>query len=163
MPKLTRILVMVVLFPVLACTGYVDSRGQGVSGPNGSSRALEVLPVTASVPVGGTQSFVASETGGVDAGPATVIWSVVENGGGTFDSPGNSPAPTVPGSYHVRATSSLDQSEQGEASVTVTPSAITVGISPASATTNTGGSLSFQGEVSGTVAGQSTDVVWSVA
>src|SRR6516164_5351310 len=101
MLRLSRILFTVVLSPVLAaCTGYAHDPGAAGSNP---ARALDVVPPAVSVPVGGTQSFVATESGMADAGPANVTWSVVENGGGTVDSLGDYTAPTVPGTYHVRA------------------------------------------------------------
>lgn len=83
-----------------------------------------VLPNTASIKVGTTQQFTAT----VRANPGTSVtwtWTVLENAaggtaGGTIIG-GLYTAPATPGIFHVVATHPLDNTQTGQATVTVTP------------------------------------------
>jgi hypothetical protein len=125
--------------------------------------AVAVSPKTASVTTGGTVTFTATVTGTTAGQSTAVTWSVQEAGGGTVDSSGKYAAPATAGTYHVVATSVADTSKKDTATVTVTaPAGIVVSISPQLAQTAPGGALSFAATVTGTTAGQSTAVTWSV-
>jgi hypothetical protein len=65
----------------------------GVSGP------------TEPMSTGGTRRFTATVTGSSDPG---VVWSVVEKGGGSISADGVYTAPPLPGTYTVRASSTVD-------------------------------------------------------
>ena len=118
-----------------------------------------VSPPTASTRVGKTVSFVAHDPSG-QATP--VVWSVEETGGGTVDASGQYSAPTTPGTYHVVATSTVDATRAGSATVTVGISPVQVTISPQSANLSAGASQQFSAVVTGVDPGQSTAVTWSV-
>src|SRR6266849_4633897 len=131
--------------------------------PATSAISVSIAPRTASVVAGGTQLFAASVTGTTAGQSTAVTWSVQEVGGGTVDSSGYYVAPSSTGTYHVVATSVADSSKSAAATVTVTATpVIAVSISPASGSTMTGGTLQFTATVTGTTAGQSTAVTWSV-
>ncbi len=131
--------------------------------PATSAISVSIAPRTASVVAGGTQLFAASVTGTTAGQSTAVTWSVQEVGGGTVDSSGYYVAPSSTGAYHVVATSVADSSKSAAATVTVTATpVIAVSISPASGSTMTGGTLQFTASVTGTTAGQSTAVTWSV-
>ncbi len=100
---------------------------------------------------------------GTGAGQSTAVtWSVQESGGGTVDGSGHYTAPSSGGTFHVVATSVANPSKSATATVTVSQPVISVTISPQVASTTTGGALTFTATVSGTGAGQSTAVTWSV-
>jgi hypothetical protein len=80
-------------------------------------------------------------TGTIDQ---TVSWGVAEAGGGTITSGGMYTAPSAVGTYYVVVTSSADTTKSATATVTVTalaPPAVTVAISPKTATVTAGPDL----------------------
>jgi hypothetical protein len=79
--------------------------------------SVSLTPASASLTVGGTQSFTATVTGSTTQ---TVTWSVQEAGGGSITSAGLYTAPATAGTYHVLATSAVPGATQGSATVTVT-------------------------------------------
>src|SRR5262249_55859622 len=117
--------------------------------------AVSVSPPSASTTTGGTVTFTATVTGTSSGQSTAVTWSVQESGGGTVASSGRYRAPGSPGSFHVVATSVADTSKQASAAVTVSQP-ISVSISPPSAATTTGGTVTFIATVTGTTSGQST-------
>ncbi len=122
--------------------------------------SVVVTPRLASVGPGGAVSFTAAVSG---APTPDVSWSVREAGGGTVDSSGRYKAPANLGTFHVVATSVVDPSKADAATVTVTSATVVaVSVSPHVASAVTGGSVSFTASVTGTSAGQSTAVTWSV-
>jgi len=122
--------------------------------------AVSVSPSSAATTTGSALTFSATVTGAVPGQSTAVTWSVQESGGGTLDASGHYTAPAAAGTYHVVATSVVDPTKKDTAAVTVTM--IAVAISPTTAATTTGGALTFSATVTGTVAGQSTGVTWSV-
>lgn len=125
--------------------------------------SIAISPANASVRLDGALTFNAHVSGTVIPQPNTVSWSVVETGGGTIDASGRYTAPSTEGVFHIQATSVADISRRGTATVTVaTVPVITVSISPATATIQTGATIPFLAVVTGTADSQSTDVAWSV-
>ncbi len=122
---------------------------------------VAVAPTTASVQTGATRQFTATVTGTSDP----VVWSVngVSGGNatvGTVSATGlyTAPAAVPAGAVTVRATHAASTTF-GEAAVTVTaPPPVTVSVSPATASVQTGAGQQFTATVSGT----SDPVVWSV-
>ena len=80
---------------------------------------VTVSPSTAAIQTGGTQSFTATVSGTSDQG---VTWSVREASGGTVSTAGVYTAPLTPGTYHVVATSTVDTTTTGTATVEVSAS-----------------------------------------
>ena len=141
----------------LGCSGMTQGGGDGVF------VALSVTPHEATVAARGTVAFAASVSTTRAADSTAVLWSVKESGGGAVDIFGNYTAPPAAGTYHVVATSVADPAVTDTATVTVSAApAISVSVVPRSASTTTGGALAFTATVSGTGAGQSTAVSWSV-
>src|SRR5713101_8034549 len=125
--------------------------------------SVAVTPHTASVTPGGSLQFTASLTGASAGQSTTVNWSVRETGGGNVDYLGHYVAPATTGTFHVLATSVADTSKGDAATVTVTSTpVVAVSISPRTASVVSGGTLVFTSTVTGTTAGQSTAVTWSV-
>ena len=126
--------------------------------------AVSISPASASTSAGGSVTFTATVTGSTAGQSTAVSWSVQESGGGTVSASGKYTAPASAGTWHVVARSVADTTKSKTATVTVTTGTpvISVSISPASATATTGGTASFTATVSGTTAGQSTAVNWSV-
>lgn len=116
--------------------------------------AVAVAPVTAALLAGGQQQFAAAVTG---TSNTAVIWSVQESGGGTVSATGLYTAPATAGTFHVRATSVADPTKSASATVSVT--AVSVAISPASASLITGNTRQFTATVTGT---SNTAVTWAV-
>jgi len=118
-----------------------------------ATMTVAVSPTAATVATGGTACFTATVTNYV---VTTVYWTVdgVRNGAasvGTITGTGNTityTAPATGGTHTVTAVSTSFASMKASATVTVTEPPMTVAISPASATVNTGASLSFTGTVS---------------
>jgi hypothetical protein len=82
------------------------------------SPSIAVTPTLPVTPYGGKLQFVGVLSG---ASGATIVWSMRETGNvGTITSTGLYTAPTVAGTYHVVATSSLDSQLTAAAAVTVT-------------------------------------------
>jgi len=114
---------------------------------------ITLSPTSASVSIGGTQSFTATVT---NASDTTVTWKVMESNGGSVSTTGVYMAPGSAGVYHVIATSNADATKSATATVTVKP---TVTIKPASATLNGGAMQPFFAVVAGVA---NTAVSWSV-
>lgn len=70
-----------------------------------SDVAVTVSSPTEPMATRGTRTFTATVAGTTDA---TVTWSVVEKGGGSISADGVYAAPALPGTYMVRATSTVD-------------------------------------------------------
>src|SRR6266851_4339860 len=151
------------VFGLLMVAGVLGSGcGSGVP-PVTTAASVVVTPHQTTVGLGGTVAFTATVTG-TSAGQSTAVtWSVQEAAGGTVDSSGYYVAPGTTGTYHVVATSVADTSKKDTATVTVTSTpVIVVSISPQAASVVTGGTAPFTATVTGTTAGQSTAVTWSV-
>jgi len=119
--------------------------------------AVEVLPASATLGVGGVVQFAAVVTGTIGTG---VSWKVQEASGGSVDAGGLYTAPAAAGTYHVVATSTADAGRTASAVVTVQPvTPIVVSVSPATATVAAGGTRTFTASVTGAT---STAVGWSV-
>jgi hypothetical protein len=117
--------------------------------------SILILPASATVKTGGSQGFSAVVT---DSGNTGVTWSVMESGGGTITSSGVYTAPTVVGTYTVKAVSAADTTKSATASVTVTTDpVVSVVVSPSDAEVALGGSVAFTATVS-----DSTSETWSV-
>jgi Zn-dependent metalloprotease len=119
--------------------------------------SVSISPTSTSMNTGASFQFSASVSGSSNT---AVTWSVVESGGGSVSSTGLYTAPSTAGTYHVKVTSAADTTKSAQATVTVNQAAgVTVTISPATATVNTGGTQQFSASVSGTT---NTAVTWSV-
>jgi carbon monoxide dehydrogenase subunit G len=154
-PVLLVLSLVTLLFTTLGCSGGV---GASAGSADGSDRPLVVTPGTSSVPVRRTVSFSATR----DGVPAAVSWSVQEPGGGQIDGAGTYTAPPTAGTFHVVATDSTGAGSIAMATVTVTASPVQVVVSPGTVTVVAGGTAQFSATVSGTAAGESTAVTWSV-
>ena len=101
---------------------------------------VTVSPLTAMLPINGTQQFSATVT---NAGTQTVNWSVNGIAGGNssvgwVNSSGFYTAPAVPGTFSVQAASTVSPSAIGTATVTVTaPLPVLSSVSPNSGTQGT--------------------------
>ncbi|HQR29407.1 MAG TPA: hypothetical protein PLL32_03285, partial [Anaeromyxobacteraceae bacterium] len=123
--------------------------------------AVAVSPSNPSVVAGGSITFTATITGTSAGQSAGVTWSA--NAGTINASTGVYTAPVTPGSYVVVATSKADATKYGSTAVIVTAApVIAVSVTPATATVQAGGTTTFTANVTGTSAGQSTAVTWSV-
>lgn len=125
-----------------------------------TSPAVEVTvsPANVQVAPGGKVAFSALVTGSTDT---SVDWLVASPSSGTVTVSGVYSAPTVAGTYEVKAQSKAKGNAWGKATVTVTPTPapIVVGISPVTASVDAGGQVTFAAVVSGTT---NTAVTWSV-
>lgn len=120
---------------------------------------IVITPSTATINVGQTQQFTAVVSGTADLG---VVWSVVElAGAGTIDTTGLYTAPTVAGTYHVRATSHADSSRYAQATIVVGSdvSGLTIDVSPETVTLEPSGTTDFVATVVGS---GDTSVTWRV-
>ncbi|GAM11289.1 hypothetical protein OR1_03600 [Geobacter sp. OR-1] len=79
--------------------------------------SVSLTQSSSSVPVNDTINFYASVTG---TSNQNVTWSVLETNGGSVNSSGVYTAPSAAGTYHIKATSQVDNSKYATASVTVT-------------------------------------------
>lgn len=125
---------------------------------------VAVAPPTATVAPGGVTTFAATVTGST---VGTVTWKIQESSGcGSVSTAGVYTAPSAASTCHVVATSTADATKSASATVTVTAApvvpVVSVAVAPATATATTGGTVTFSATVSGTSAGQSTSVNWSV-
>jgi hypothetical protein len=120
-----------------------------------------VTPATATVPAGGSHAFAAAVTG---TSNLSVTWSVQEGSScGAVSATGTYTAPATGATCHVMATSAADTSKSGSATITVTPPPPhVVSVTPGSASVLPGGTTTFSATVTGTTAGESTAVTWSV-
>lgn len=117
---------------------------------------VTVSPDTATVKTNSTATFAASV---YNSTSTQVTWKVVEAGGGSISSAGIYSAPSVEGTYHVKATSAADPTKSDTATVMVTTGQVSVAISPTSATVTANGTKTFSANVTGTI---HTQVTWSV-
>ncbi|HLK67269.1 MAG TPA: Ig-like domain-containing protein [Bryobacteraceae bacterium] len=116
--------------------------------------SVTVSPTTATLQSGATQQFTATVTGSTNT---AVTWSAT---GGTISSTGLYTAGTTAGtSFTVTATSSADTTKTATAHVTIqSPPAISVTISPTTATLQSGATQQFTATVTGIT---NTAVTWS--
>jgi len=127
----------------IGCAGGSGGGGGSVSQP----ATVDILPVTATIPVGTNQPFNAVAFGTTSM---AVSWGATA---GTIDQSGNYTAPsTVPagGVAKVTATSVSSPSASATATVTITTQPVTLTITPSSATVKAGFSQMFTALVSGT-------------
>ncbi|NOK16108.1 glycosyl hydrolase family 18 protein [Corallococcus carmarthensis] len=97
-----------------------SAKSSAVSGKRTPSTgvSVSVTPTTATLSLGGVQTFTALVTGSSNT---AVTWSVLEGAtGGTVTSSGTYTAPRTAGTYHVVATSSADATKKATADVVVT-------------------------------------------
>ncbi|MGA7922076.1 MAG: hypothetical protein WCA38_20625 [Candidatus Acidiferrales bacterium] len=120
-------------------------------GNSSNSISVSVTPLTASVPVNGTQTFSANVVGTTNT---AVTWTAT--GGGSIDSSGVYTAPSaVPsGSVTITATSQANSKAMGTATVTVT-NAQAISVRPSGPTVSAGATQAF-------TATPATGVAWSV-
>jgi len=124
---------------------------------------VSVTPPSASLLPGGTVTLSASVTGTTAGESTAVTWSVPPGAGSIGASSGVYVAPATPGTYVVTATSVATPSGTATATVTVAAHAAhVVTVTPPSASITTGGTVTFAASVTGTTAGESTSVTWSV-
>lgn len=155
--------------PIVAVTATLlsdptKSGSATVTITSGSIVGVSISPTSAQVGTGGHQQFTATVTGSSNT---TVTWTITGTGCagttcGTVSSSGLYTAPAVPPAppfFSVTATSVADSSKSATASVTVV-SAVSVAISPTSATVAPSGSKQFTAQVSGI---SNTSVSWSIA
>ncbi len=123
---------------------------------------VDVTPPTAAVQTGGTQQFTATVTGS----SATPVWSVngVTGGNGTVGTISTAglytaPAAVPSGAVTVRATDTASGvSDTAAVTVTQTPPPVTVDVTPATASVQTGATQQFTAAVTGSGA----TPVWAV-
>jgi PQQ-like domain len=136
--------------------------GSSSSTPNpGAQVTVAISPTSAPLTAGTTQQFTATVQG---TSNTAVTWSVDNVGGGNSGSGTVNPlglytAPSQAGTHNVTATSMADTTKSASATVTVTAGAVTVLISPMSATLTAGTTQQFAATVQGT---SNTAVTWSV-
>jgi uncharacterized protein YjdB len=119
--------------------------------------SVTVTPTTSSVITGGTATFSATVNGNVSN--KFVTWKAKL---GTITAGGAYTAPAGAGTDTVTATSAADATKSATATVSVTaPTVTSVTISPSSTSATTGGTLTFQATVNGTVADKS--VTWKAS
>jgi acyl-CoA hydrolase len=108
--------------------------------------SVSITNINPAVVIGSTLQFAAQVAG---TGNQSVTWSVQEGNGGSITSSGGLyTPPTVVGTFHVVATSVVDPTKSASAAVVVTaPPAITVTITPPSASVQVGKTLTFQATV----------------
>jgi hypothetical protein len=155
MNPLQKLIPLAAVALAISACGGADSASDSATNPGAQSVAVVVEPPAATVGLGGTTSFAAAVTGTAQTG---VVWSVVEQGGGSVDANGSYRAPAGPGTFHVRATSVADATRFGESVVTVRAS-VAVAISPQTPSVVAGGSVTFTATVTGAT---SSAVTWSV-
>ena len=124
------------------------------SGSSPTTVIVMVQPPSATVPLGGGQTFTAMVTG---TSIMAVEWTIREGAaGGTIDSQGNYTAPQVAGTYHVVATSAADPTISGTAIITVP---LVINVLPNPATVFLGATQRFTATVTGS---NNMAVTWSV-
>ena len=133
-----------------ACQG-----GSTSDEPAPQTVAVEVSPASPRVATGGDITFAAAVTGTANT---RVVWTVVEQGGGTVDASGQYTAPGTPGAYRVRATSAADPQAAGEAAVTVFLPVV-VAVAPRTPSVTAGGTITFTASVANAT---DSTVTWSV-
>ncbi|MFN8010701.1 MAG: hypothetical protein U0P81_04785 [Holophagaceae bacterium] len=138
---------------LLACGGGGSGSG---SGGGGSAVSLVLSPTTASLDGGDTAAFTAAVSGASNPG---VAWEVLEPGGGSVSPSGLYTAPDADGTFHLKATALAASSAWAQASIQVRRR-ITVTVSPASPSLQTGASLAFTASVANT---SNPAVTWSAS
>ena len=150
-----RLLFAAALFVMAAaCGSSASPRSPSGEPPMAQNVSVEVRPARVSVLPGETVDFTSLVTGTADP---SVVWEVVEAGGGTVSKTGTYVAPQVTGDYTVRASSKLSYAAAGVAKVRV--GHVSVAVSPTAATVGAGGTVSFTARVSGT---KNASVSWSI-
>jgi len=111
--------------------------------------SVSLAPSTASVDACQTRTFTVSVTG---TSNSAVTWSVQEGAsGGTVTSGGVYRAPATAGTYRVVATSQVDSTKSGVATVTVgAEKVLSVAVNPQQASAQTGGTVQFTATVTTT-------------
>jgi len=137
-----------------------------VSAPAAAPVSISITPQSTSVSTGSTQQFTASVQ---NTGNTAVTWQVnnVTNGTATtglISASGNYTAPASvpnPATVTVTAVSQADPTKSASASVNITapPAAVSISITPPSATLATGGTQQFSAKVNNT---NNTTVTWQV-
>lgn len=148
-------------WPALALLLAAACGPGSVPGPAGATITVSVRPATAQLVPSSTLTFAATVVGSTIQ---AVTWSVREGAtGGLIGLDGNYTAPPATGTFHVEAASVADPTVSGVAVVTVTPTpVISVTIGPVNPSVQIGRTVTFTAVVSGTTAGQSTAVTWTV-
>lgn len=126
--------------------------------------SLAIGPTAATVTVKGTLQLAAAVSG---TSNTSVVWSVLEAGGGAVTGAGLYTAPATVGVFHVqaqtvaapRALATSEVTVQAAAPPPPPPPAIIVSVTPLSATVAAGGTLQLLAAVTGTT---DTQVSWSV-
>lgn len=156
MPTTRLLLAFAVLAAITGCSGGGGSAAVPGDPPAGQTVTVDVQPKDVTVAPGGVVNFSSRVTGTADA---EVVWAVEEANGGTIDAAGVYVAPLATGTYTVSATSKGNGLAKGRSKVVVTRDAVTVTISPASATVAAGGTAAFTAAVT-----NATDpaVTWSL-
>ncbi|MBJ6762486.1 hypothetical protein JGU66_17075 [Myxococcaceae bacterium JPH2] len=117
--------------------------------------SVAVAPNTTTLDQGAHATFQAHVTGTSDT---SVTWSIEEGAsGGTLSAAGEYVAPNKAGTFHIVATSTVDDSKSGTATITVRP--VTVTLSDTTATVSTAGTFHFSATVAGSV---NHGVTWTV-
>ncbi len=107
------------LFLPTGCDPSTSATPSASSPSAPSSVSVAIVPSTATVPEGGSLSFLATVKGVADT---TVTWSVQGGAtGGSITSSGVYTAPNTLGTYHVVATSVADATASASAVVTIGP------------------------------------------
>ena len=150
---------------LLVATALMLAACAGQTGAVLSTISVQVAPATANIGTNQTQQFTATVSGTTNT---AVTWQVSSTSAtaasiGTINSSGLYTAPaTVPtgGAVTVTATSQADATKTGTATVTVTaPTAITVAVSPKTASVVTGLTQQFSATVTNS---SNTSVTWQV-
>ena len=119
---------------------------------------ITISPLTLTLETGRSETFTATVTG---TDNKAVTWSIQEGAkGGTITDGGRYTAPSVPGIYHVIATSKANGDRKAIATVTVkAPAIITILVKPESLTVLVGRSETLTATVTGT---DNKAVIWSI-
>lgn len=98
-------------------SGFVAGTFDFILNPVMDAGTVCVFPATASTNTGDFRTFSTRIIGSDNQG---VIWSVVEEGGGSITNSGVYTAPATAGTYHVKATSVADQTRSATVPIEVT-------------------------------------------
>ena len=157
MTRMLRGLAIVLRWGGAALFGLLWLSGIGCGGGGGGSAkpvTVAILPTTAAVPPGGSQSFTATVANTTNQ---AITWRVQEGAtGGAITAAGVYTAPQTAGTYHVIATSSAAGNHSATATITVS---VAVTIAPMSATLGRGQSVALTANVAGST---NQAVTWSV-
>lgn len=134
-----------------------NGNGNGNGNGAGQSVAVAVSPQEAQVAPGGAVPFAATVTGTANT---SVVWSIVEAGGGSVSSSGVYTAPATGGTFHVVATSAADATKFASSVVTVSaPQTVAITVSPSTGAVNACRTLQLSANVTGSA---DTAATWSV-